>query len=494
MSENGDSNGMDSTNEGEERLTSVGIDVGTTTTQVVVSELRMGSAGPAGEKLEITDRTISHRGEIHATPLLDAETVDIDAVAAIVEKELAAAGLSSEEIDTGAVIVTGETASKENAEPLVHRLATESGEFVAAAAGAALEAILAGQGSGAATRAAETGGVVANVDVGGGTTNVATFDPDGVRDTRCLDVGGRLVRFDSAGTITDVSEPARELAAGLGIGVSVGSQPTEDDLDRLATAMADRIVDAVAGPPFDERTRSLAIDALPTETVDVDSVAFTGGVGRLVYATDEGTGSDSDTSDDPITYGDFGPALATAIRRAASELPVVRLDEEIRATVVGVGTRTTKLSGRTITLEEALLPLRNLPVVSTGDLGDGDPSTLDDRLGATLRTAADRHGADTTVVLAIDDIGRLTYDRLEAVADAITAAYLKTDEGRHRPVVVLTRQNCAKALGQALRRRIDGRPVLVIDEVGAGTGDYLDIGMPLDGGETVPVVVKTLAF
>lgn len=459
---------------GEHQLTSVGIDVGTTTTQVVVSEL--GVRTPAGEgKLEIVSREVTYRGAIYETPLSDPETVAIDAVARIVEDELAAAGVERSEIDTGAVIVTGETARKENAEPLVHRIASEGGEFVAAAAGPTLEAILAGRGSGAATRARERGAVVANADVGGGTTNIALFGPEGVRDTRCLDVGGRLVRVDSEGAITGVSEPAAALAVDLGIDLELGREPSTEDLGRLADAMADCVLDAVTGPPYTSRTESLSIGALPADSVGIDAVAFTGGVGRLVRSEPV----------PPIEYGDIGPILAAAIRDRAGDLPVVELDETIRATVVGAGTRTTELSGRTVDIDRSLLPLRNLPVVGVAELGE-DPES---RLRVVRKRATERYGSDP-VVLAIGDVGSLTYDRLTEVAAAIAGAWVDGTD----LACVLTRQNCAKALGQAIRRRCEGRALVVIDEVGATEGEYLDIGRPMDGGETVPIVVKTLAF
>jgi ethanolamine utilization protein EutA len=462
----------------EHRLTSVGIDVGTTTTQVVVSELEVREPAGAG-KLEIVSREIRYRGAIHETPLSGPETVDIDAVARIVEDELAAARVEPSGIETGAVIVTGETARKDNAEALVHRIASEGGEFVAAAAGPALEAVLAGQGSGAATRAKERGEIVANADVGGGTTNVALFDADGVRDTRCLDVGGRLVRFDSEGAIMGVSEAIRGLADDLGVDLEPGTEPSTEDLDRLAGAMADCVIDAITGPPFSDRTASLAIGSLPTDPIEVDGVAFTGGVGRLVRGDPT----------DPFEYADLGPTLAAAIRERAAELPLLDLDETIRATVVGAGTRTTELSGRTVEVDESLLPLRNLPAMGVGDLPEED---LETRLEGVIGEATERYGSDEPVVLAIDDVGPLTYDRLTRVAAAIDTVW--TADGGGRPLLVLTRQNCAKALGQALRRRSDGRPLAVIDEVGVADGEYLDIGRSLDGGETVPVVVKTLAF
>ncbi|MFU8869955.1 ethanolamine ammonia-lyase reactivating factor EutA, partial [Natronococcus sp.] len=133
-----------------ESLTSVGIDVGTTTTHTVVSRLRVETPPGGAASPEITGREIVFRGPVRETPLLDRETIDVEGVAAFVERDLEAAGLEPADVDTGAVIVTGETARRENAEPLVHRIAADAGRFVAATAGAELEAVLAGRGSGAA--------------------------------------------------------------------------------------------------------------------------------------------------------------------------------------------------------------------------------------------------------------------------------------------------------------------------------------------------------
>lgn len=470
----------------EKKLTSIGIDIGTTTTQVIVSELSVGTASYDGtDKLVVTDREILHRGAIHQTRLLDAETVDIDATVSIVEKELAEAGVAPADISTGAVIVTGETAHKENAEPLVHQLAVDSGEFVTATAGAALEAILAGRGAGTATRAIENSETITNVDIGGGTTNIAVFDADGVRDTRCVDIGGRLIEINEKRIVTKLSEPAQYIAEELKLTIDTGESYDHDDLHRLSAAMAACVLDAATGPPFDARTRALAIGSLPTESVQFDGIAFTGGVGHLVNTLPEDS--------EELEYGDIGLLLAAEIRKRMSDLPVVQLDEDIQATVIGAGTQTTRLSGRTLMIDESLLPLRDLPVVGTPDLGDISRDVLADRLGNTLTVARERHGSEDPFVLSIDDIGVLTYQRIKDVAEAISIAYENGDE-TGKPVIVLTRQNCAKALGQTLNSRFNGRPVLTIDEIVADEGDYLDIGSPLASSDTVPVVVKTLAF
>ncbi|SDK43443.1 ethanolamine ammonia-lyase reactivating factor EutA [Natronorubrum texcoconense] len=480
-------------------LTSIGVDVGTTTTHAIVSRLRVETPPGGAASPKITDREIVHRGTVRETPLLDSETIDVDRVAAFVDRELEATGVTADEIDTGAVIVTGETARRANAEPLVHRLAADSGQFVAAVAGASLEAVLAGRGSGAATRAAEAGGLVANVDVGGGTTNVAIFDgrdsardrtgpgSDGVavRETRCLDVGGRLVTFDDRRRVISVSPPARTLVEALELPIARGESPPADALDDLAAAMADRIVDLCAGPPFDDLTRALAIGPLPDESLEFDGVVFSGGVGRLVASP----------PDDPFAYGDLGGSLAAALADHAvvRSWPVLEPAEDIRATVVGAGTETTTLSGRTVSLEPSTLPLRNVPVAAVPDVSNCSDAALEGRFEAGVSRLLERHDPDEVdaVALSIDDVGPLAYDRLRAVGDALVPALESLSPSL--PMVVVTRQNCAKVLGQVLRRRTD-RPLLVLDELVVGDGDYLDVGEPMPGGESVPVVVKTLAF
>ncbi|XVH31632.1 ethanolamine ammonia-lyase reactivating factor EutA [Haloferacaceae archaeon DSL9] len=468
-------------------LTSVGIDVGTTTTHLVVSRLALGSTGSSdASKVTVTDREVVYRGRVHETPLLDSETVDVDGVAAIVADELERAGVSPTDIDTGAVIVTGETATKRNAEPLAHRLATDAGAFVVATAGAALEAILAGKGSGTAGYAADSERAVANVDVGGGTTNAAIFGPDGVRETRCLDIGGRLVRLDGDGRVTRISPSAARVADDRGLDLAVGDAPPRETLVRLADAMAEIVVDSLRGPPFSPLARALAIGSLPDEALDLDAVVVTGGVGRLLAEPG-----------DPFAYGDLGPLLAIAIgeRARGAGLRVVSLDEDIRATVIGAGTRTTELSGRTLWLDESLLPLRNLPIGAHHDLRGVAEADLERELSDAVETCQTRYDPETVggIGLALSSVGDLSYGRLSAVAAALASAVAELPADV--PFVVVVEDNCAKALGQLLAGETEpSRPLLVVDELVVGGGDYLDVGTPLGDDDTVPVVVKTLVF
>jgi ethanolamine utilization protein EutA len=498
----------------EGSLTSVGIDVGTTTTQVVLSRLQVASTSPnSAGKLAITDREVLYRGEIHETPLLDAETIDAAGVAAIVEEELERAGVSRAEIDTGAVIVTGETARRSNAAALVCELALDAGEFVVETAGAHLEAVLAGRGSGAAAYASRENATVANVDVGGGTTNIAIFDGDAVRETRCCRIGGRLVELDD-GTVRAVAETIRPLLDSLGMTVAVGDDLTAEQLDRLGDAMADCLANLLAGPPYPDPLGELAIGELPDERVDLDAVAFTGGVGSLVS-------DPSGVTADRGSYGDVGVALAVAIRGhdRLGDWPRLAPSEDIRATVVGAGTATTRLSGRTVGLDPRVLPLRNVPVLSVPPVSAADGATH--RTGEEEGTPRESNGLTVGIrdyvrqgialygedaepdstertgeawfFFAFEDVGAPTYERIEALAEGIVTAY--DDASYAGPILLLLAQNCGKALAQSIRRvQKCSRPVVVLDELSVQRGTYVDVGEPITDDDTVPVVVKTLVF
>ena len=158
-----------------EALLSVGIDVGTTTSQLVFSRLSVENQANAFSvpHFSITTREILYRSPVHFTPLLSDTEIDAVALGRMVKDEFAAAGIAH--VDTGAVIITGETARKENAKEVLHALSGLAGEFVVATAGPALESALAGKGAGAADYSRRHNCAVLNLDIGGGTTNFALF-------------------------------------------------------------------------------------------------------------------------------------------------------------------------------------------------------------------------------------------------------------------------------------------------------------------------------
>ena len=96
----------------ERALLSVGLDIGTSTTQMVLSRLTVENKASAFAvpDLAITDREIIYRSAIHFTPLQSDTVIDAEAIQAIVDEEYRKAGIEKSAIETGAVIITGELA------------------------------------------------------------------------------------------------------------------------------------------------------------------------------------------------------------------------------------------------------------------------------------------------------------------------------------------------------------------------------------------------
>ena len=182
------------------KLCSIGLDVGTTTTQLVVSELTVENRGNAFSvpEMAIGARTLLYQSPVMFTPLLSGELVDGDAIARWVESQYVAAGIGKQDVDTGAVIITGETSRKENARQVLSSLSGFAGDFVVATAGPDLESVLAAKGAGATEYSAKTGKSVLHMDIGGGTSNLSYIENGEIVATGCLNVGGRLMKFSES--------------------------------------------------------------------------------------------------------------------------------------------------------------------------------------------------------------------------------------------------------------------------------------------------------
>ncbi|WP_265332387.1 ethanolamine ammonia-lyase reactivating factor EutA [Zhaonella formicivorans] len=472
----------------------MGIDIGTTTTQLVISRLTIKNTAPgaAVPRMEITDKEVLYKSRIYFTPLLDHQLIDAVAISKIVQDEYRAAGLSPEGIDTGAVIITGETAKKENARNILEAMAGLAGDFVVATAGVNLESILAGKGSGAASFSKEKHRVTVNIDVGGGTANIGVFKAGRTIDTACLNIGGRLIELTRHGdSITYIAEPARAVLRECGLGLSPGDRVTLQQLKTVTAAMARCVVEAVTTRELAKLTRELLMTAPLRLDYPVETVMISGGVADYVYS-DYTPLAVSDIS----RYGDIGPLLGWSLREAfqARGIELAKPVETIRATVIGAGTHSVNISGSTIHVNESTLPLRNVTVVSP--FAGGTPETRE-KIAAELQRCVERltqDGSAQHVALSIEGPRTETFADIEVLADGIVQGmegYLQSK----RPLVLVLQKDCAKVLGQCLQLRLkQGAEIVCIDQVQVDEGDYIDIGKPLLGGRVVPVVVKTLVF
>ena len=444
-----------------ERLRSVGLDVGTTSTQMIVSELTIENRASnfAVPEMEIAERKILYKSPVHFTPLLDESHVDGGAIRKIVEEEYRNAGISRDSVDTGAIIITGETSRKENARAVLDALSDFAGDFVVATAGPDLESVLAAKGAGAVAYSERTGKTVLHMDIGGGTSNLALIRDGKIAETGCLNVGGRLLKFDGNGVVTYVS-PVLDGICDLKVGESATREQVEKVADTLVQSLEMAAGLREATPLLEKLTTPEAAGASPRPTEKV-VVSFSGGVADCIQ------------QEHPwLQFGDMGPILGQAIRKSRlCQGEYVLGSETIRATVIGAGCHSAQLSGSTVFYQNVQFPLKNVPVVNIGELS------------AIHRELAKQEG---TAVLAMPGLPAPSYREIVTMAEQIIA---QTDGN----VLLCLEQDMAKALGQALAVRLPGKTqILCIDRVKVSEGSYLDIGAPV--GHAMPVVVKTLVL
>ena len=470
-------------------LLSVGIDVGTTTTQVVFSDLAVRDTARPGSvpRVAIEARSVRYEGPIHLTPLRSAEEVDTTRLSELVAGEYAAAGVTASAVETGAVIVTGEIARTEHADEILAALSDLAGDFVVTVAGPNLEAQIAARGSGAAAVSAERYAQVTNVDIGGGTANAAVFRAGAHLGSAAAAVGGRQLQLATDGTVAHLAPPGRRLVEHLGLPLSVGARADHAALTRLCEAMAEVIADLVDGTTSPLSDLVALTPPLP-HAHGSSTVLLSGGVGASYVAEEP-----ADTLAQVAAYGDVGPLLARALRASArlQARTVAAPSQTLRATVLGAASQTVTLSGSTIWARADLLPLRNLPVVRP-DL-EGSAPTPEGIAGA-LSTAAQRwdRAGNGHLALALHLPERLDYEGLQRLAEGL-AGYA-TDLSDGQPLVLVIGRDYAQALGQSIQARDPQRPLVVVDQVGLDEGDFIDLGTPILDGRAIPLSVKTLVF
>lgn len=458
-----------------ERLLSVGIDIGTTTTQLVISRLTLRNEGAAFSvpQFAIAEKEVLYRSAIHFTPLLSDTRIDASGVREIVAREYDASGYEKSDIQTGAVIITGETARKENAREVLNALSDFAGDFVVATAGPALESVLAGKGSGAQAYSEEQQCAVLNLDIGGGTTNLALFENGKLKDTGCLNVGGRLMKFDPDGTLTYLSPVLRPY-----FDFPIGQRLTEADLQpvlKLLVEILCRTVSGQGGIDSFITDKAVAVTGEPL-------LSFSGGVADLI----------DDQPCDPFAYGDLGVLLGRAIYHSPlCQGRFLRAKETIRATVIGAGSHATELSGSTIFYDRVHFPLKNLPVAA---LSEEEEALEPPALAEKIRTKTALFSPDgTPTVLALHGMENPRFSELCKLADGV-ALGLQDCAETGNPLIIAVRADMGKALGQAVGMLLPEAPLVCLDSVALPEGSYLDIGAPVAGGQVLPVVVKTLAL
>lgn len=473
----------------QEIIYSVGIDIGTSTTQLIFSRLTIENEATSYvvPRINIVKKEVIYRSDIYFTPLLSATEIDTEKVKQIIKNEYEKAGMKPGDLNTGAVIITGETARKQNASTVLAALSEMAGDFVVATAGPDLESVLSAKGAGADGISKKDRIVVANLDVGGGTTNIAFFKNGELKGTSCLDVGGRLIKIEN-GRVAYIFRGTKELAEKNGISINIGDTADERKLYKICELMADQLAMAIHLKEPDAMHLKLYTNdgkPLPKEP-EIQAITFSGGVASCYY---EGEPSDV------FKYGDIGVLLARAIKYNSSlqKMKTLPAAETIRATVVGAGSHTTNVSGSTIAYSEGELPLKNIPVLKLSEEDEKNPeqfvATLKRKLslyrseGNLEQIAIVFSGYHHQSFLEVQELAQMVADGAEEV---IRSSF---------PLIVVVENDIAKVLGNALNvLLLRKKPFVCIDSIYANDGDYIDIGVPVAGGRVVPVVIKTLIF
>ena len=464
----------------DETILSAGIDVGTSTTQIIFSRMTIQNTGGFGSvpKIEIVDKEIIYESEIYFTPLLSENEIDGDKVSDIVMSEYKKANLTPDMLTTGAVIITGESSRKSNARSVTEALSETAGNFVVATAGPDLESVLAGKGSGAARLSEETGKTVANFDIGGGTTNICLFRDGAAIDTACLDIGGRLIKVDENGRVTYIAQKLKKLADMSGISVSIGDILTPETAENICREMTEVIEQSAGLRKPDSRLELMITNHGMKSGIVPDIITFTGGVADCMGYSGE----------KQFPYGDIGVFLGHAV--AASPLLTERMsetaEETIRATVIGAGNFSMEVSGSTIEYTFGSLPIKSIPVSRIKlETAEDIPSAAEQ-----IRKGLSRYEIRLTSI-SMKGLPCPSFKEIEAMADAVCAGAEGSDQS---VLIIITEADIGKALGQALKRRIKDRDFICVDGISCSDGDFIDIGEPLAHGKVLPVIVKTLIF
>jgi ethanolamine utilization protein EutA len=471
-------------------LLSVGVDVGTTTTQIIFSRLNLQDVSRVGQipRINITDRKVIYQSPIVFTPLIDAETIDAEKLNRIVRGEYVNAGVDPSQVETGAVIITGETAKKKNADEILRALSGLAGEFVVSVAGPNVESLIAGKGAGAAQYSQTNYAVVTNVDIGGGSANSATFQSGNLVGAAAMNYGGRILEIEQAtGRVRHIAEPARHILEDIGLSLAVGDSPSLEDLRRFTDRMADMTVELIEGS-----SSPLAQKIYLTPPVGRSGkgsvLMFSGGIGHYYYNP-----VPIHALSDVTIHDDVGPLLAESLRKhpVLRAYQVVPPAETVRATVLGASTQTVTLSGSTIWAEREILPLKNVPVTRPALPASLEPS----QVARSISDAVSRWDVELATdpfAIALELDRSLDYESLTHLADGLQE--FSRSMPADRPLIVIIERDYAQALGQTVKGLTPSRALLVIDQVGLSEGDYMDIGTPLMDGRVVPLSVKTLIF
>ena len=465
-------------------LTSVGVDIGSSTSHLVFSRLELKLEAT---RYRVTRREILNESEILLTPYVDETKIDVEALEAFINRQYKKAKIKRDEVDTGALILTGVAVRRRNARAIGELFAQEAGKFVAVSAGDGFEATMAAHGSGAVAHSARTGGVVLNIDIGGGTSKFAICNNGKVEEVSAIDIGARLVAFNPDGALVRIEDAGRKHAGWAGMKIELGQKIHQDSLRAMVSGMMDKLF-AILGPePISEEVKSLLRLPPLTYRGEIDSVMFSGGVSEFIYNREK------------TSFGDLGPLIADEIHRRIPALGMLVMEPtaRIRATVIGASQYTIQVSGNTIFITpEDAVPVRNVPVVAPEFPLETDELSKDAVRDATLNALRrlDLQYGRQPVAIAFHWQGSATFFRLQAFSRGVVEG-LEDVLDRGHPLVLVNDGDVGCIVGLHFQEELRiPNPIISVDGIALNDFDYIDIGALIPSSGSVPVVIKSLIF
>ncbi len=472
-------------------LKSVGITIGSSTSHLMFSQLIARRSDSRVSRFEVVEREVIHRSPIIFTPYVAGIRVDTEKLQDFFTQVYRDTGMTPDAVDTGAVIITGYAARKENAEAIVNLFSQWAGKFVCATAGPQLEGMMAAHGAGAVSRSKETQKTVMNIDIGGGTSKVVIIKEGAVVDTSSIFVGSRVIAVDHLSQVIRIEESADLAARELGIDLRLGAPLSVSEQKAIVDLLTNCLFELLERKPLSPFAQRL-METSPIQYQGmIDTLMFSGGVSEYIYGYEKSS------------FGDIGPYLGERIRQRISDsafgIMLQEPAERIRATVMGAAQYSLQVSGNTIFLSSpAILPKRNLQVVKVYVEGE---SPTAEWVEGSVRQALSRYDIDklepnSPIALAIKLPPEATPNPalLKNLSQGVLSALDVTLTGAHS-IVLIFDIDIANLVGNILAEKLKfPKDIICVDGIEVGDLDYVDIGAEIESSRTVPVVVKNLVF
>ena len=466
-------------------FTTVGIDIGSSTSHLLFAKVALQRQSQGlSSRFVVIGREIVWRSPILLTPFLPDGTIDAAELGEFIRRCYGEAGFTQSEIDSGAVILTGEAIKRKNARAIDELFAADAGKFVCATAGHKLECRLAAHGSGAVALSKARYACLLHADVGGGTTKLALIDRGTILGLSAFAVGGRLVATDAKGAWSRIDHSAQLVADDLGIKISPQLLADQSIRQRIAQRLAEIAADMILDAPLDRLGQSLLLTERLPRGPSPSGITFSGGVAEYMFGHESGE------------FGDIAKLLATELAGELSRrcsLPLIDPGQRIRATVIGASQFTVQVSGKTIYLPDPyVLPVHNVPVIRIDVEAAGDLLHVITAIrGGLEELDLERN---PRLAIAFSWRGDPEHSRLKTAGEGILQA-LAPLQDRIKLLLLMIDGDIGKTFGRILHRELNWPGKIVsIDGMELQELDFVDVGELIVPPGVVPVVIKSLLF